>query len=290
MIFNEPTIFTLMGYLIGIHAPGLRDRGAYLRATHTVNLAQAEALRAMRALHPDAVIGTAFNMSPCEPAGDSEADRAAAERWHALVNLWFLEPALRGRYPEAYVDGVPLEAMGVRDGDLERVRAPLDFLGINLYTRTLVAHAPEERNGLAARPVGLMGGAQGPRTDFGWEVWPDALYDMIMRVTRDYERPVIEITENGCSYGDAPDAAGVVRDRRRIDFYRGFLAAVARAIEGGADVRGYHAWTLMDNFEWAEGFAQRFGLVWVDFPSANRTLKESGRWYGRVAAENGFDA
>jgi beta-glucosidase len=134
-----------------------------------------------------------------------------------------------------------------------------------------------------------MGGNDGPKTDFGWEVWPKALYDALMRITRDYDRPVIEVTENGCSYGDGPDARGVIRDERRIDFYRGYLEAVARAIEHGADVRGYHAWTLLDNFEWAEGFEQRFGLAWVDFQTQDRTLKESGRWYGRVAAENGFE-
>ncbi len=289
MIFNEPSIFTVMGHLVGIHAPGIADLDAFLRATHTVNLAQGEAFRALRAARDDAMIGTAFNMSPCEPAGDAEADQEAAERWHRFVNLWFLETALNGRYPEAFVEGVPLERMGVRDGDLERMRAPLDFLGINLYTRTIVRDAPDDPRGLGAQPVGPLGGDAGPKTDFGWEVWPDALYDMVMRITRDYDHPVIEITENGCSYGDGPDAQGAVNDERRIDFLRGYLCALARAIEDGADVRGYHAWTLLDNFEWTEGFAQRFGLTWVDFETRERTLKASGRWYGRVAAENGFE-
>jgi beta-glucosidase len=171
------------------------------------------------------------------------------------------------------------------------MRAPLDFLGINLYTRTHVENHPDDTWGVRARAVIRGGGSEGPRTDFGWEIWPDALYDMIMRITRDYERPTIEITENGCAYGDGPDANGVVNDTRRIDFYRGYLEAVSRAIEAGAQVTGYHAWTLLDNFEWSEGFGQRFGLAWVDFESPQRTriLKESGRWYGRVAAENGFD-
>ncbi len=289
LIFNEPTIFTVMGYLAGIHAPGRRDLEAFLRAGHTVNLAQGEAFRAMRAVRADAVIGTAFNMSPCEPEGDSEADAAAAERWHALVNCWYLDTALRGRYPDAFPDGAPLDRMGVAEGDLDRVRAPLDFIGINLYTRTIVRADPEAPYGLGARSVGPVGGSGGPRTDFGWEVWPDALYEMIVRVTRDYERPVIEITENGCSYGDAPDGRGVVNDTRRIDFYRGYLEAVARAIDAGADVRGYHAWSLLDNFEWGEGYAQRFGLTYTNFATGERTLKESGHWYGRVAAENGFD-
>jgi beta-glucosidase len=289
MIFNEPSIFTVMGYLAGIHAPGRRDPDAFLRATHTVNLAQAEAFRAMRSLRKDAVIGTAFNMSACEPAGDSEADQAAAERWHAFVNLWYLETAVNGRYPDAFVEGPPLERMGVREGDLERIRAPLDFIGINLYTRTLVRHHEADTFGLKAFAAGPLGGGDGPRTDFGWEVWPKALYDVLMRITRDYRRPAIEITENGCSYADGPDAKGVIHDPRRIEFHRGYLGAVADAIAQGADVRGYHAWTLLDNFEWSEGYDQRFGLVWVDFATGKRTLKDSGRWYGRVAAENGFE-
>ena len=286
MIFNEPSVFTMLGYLVGIHAPGRNDLEALLRATHSVNLAQGQAFAAMKAIKPDSIIGTALNMSPCEPATDEEADHEAAERWHQLVNLWHLEPAANGRYPAIFPDGVPEERMGVQEGDMERVRADFDFLGINLYTRTRVAAREEDRVGIRAAPVGIEGPGTGPKTDFGWEVWPDALYEMLMRITRDYDRPVLEVTENGCSYGDAPDASGVIHDTRRIEFYQGYLEAVARAIDDGADVRGYHAWTLLDNFEWAEGYRQRFGLAWVDFATRDRTLKESGRWYGRVAAEN----
>jgi beta-glucosidase len=168
------------------------------------------------------------------------------------------------------------------------MRAPLDFLGVNLYMRTCVRHLDDDPLGLHARPEG-MGGSQGPRTDFGWEVWPQSLYDLCMRLTRDFDRPVLEVTENGCSYADGPGPDGRIRDVRRIEYYQGYLEALARAIDDGADVRGYHAWTLLDNFEWAEGFAQRFGFVYVDFDTCARTLKESGRWYGRVAAENGFE-
>jgi beta-glucosidase len=138
-------------------------------------------------------------------------------------------------------------------------------------------------------PVKMQGGEQGAKTDFGWEVWPRALYDMVLRITRDYQRPVIEITESGCSYNDAPDASGVIRDKRRIDYHRQYLAALARAIAEGADVRGYHAWSLLDNFEWAEGFSQRFGLAYVDFKTQRRTIKDSGRWYANVAAANGVE-
>ena len=287
MIFNELNIFTTMGYLIGIHAPGRREPENFLRATHTVNLAHGDAFRAMRAAQRDLVIGSAFNMTACEPATDSQQDIDAAERWHRFMNEWFLQPSLRGSYPEAHPGGLPLDAMGVKDGDFERIQAPLDFVGINLYTRTIVQAMPADGGplSLGALPVGI-GGDAGPKTDFGWEVWPDALHDILLRITRDYDRPVIEITENGCSYADGPDATGVVRDTRRTEFYRGYLEGVHRAIQAGADVRGYHAWSLLDNFEWAEGYEQRFGIVWVDFATGKRILKESGRWYGGVARQN----
>ena len=288
MIFNEPNIFTTMGYLIGIHAPGRREPENFLRATHTVNLAHGDAFRAMRAAQRDLVIGTAFNMTACEPRTDSEEDIAATERWHRFMNEWFLKPSLHGVYPEAHPNGLPLDAMGVKDGDFERMKAPLDFVGINLYTRTIVAAAPADGGplSLGALPVGGLGGDAGPKTDFGWEVWPNALHDILVRITRDYDRPIIEITENGCSYADGPGADGKVRDTRRTAFYEGYLEGVHRAIQEGADVRGYHAWSLLDNFEWGEGYEQRFGIVWVDFATGQRILKESGRWYGNVARAN----
>ncbi len=289
MLFNEPMVFTAIGYLVGIHAPGRRDLGAFLRAVHTVNLAQGEAFRAVKAHDAGLRVGTAFSFSACEPAGESEADVAAAERWHAFSNESFLHTALRGRYPALFRDGsAPLDALGVREGDLERVRAPLDFVGVNLYVRTRVEDVPDDAN-LGARPA-LHLPPEGPLTDIGWEVWPDALHDLLLRLTRDYDAPEIEITENGCAYHDGPDARGEVRDERRVAFYRGSLAALHRAMEAGADVRGYHAWSLLDNFEWAEGYSQRFGLVHVDFTTGRRTPKASSRWFGQVAADNGFEA
>jgi len=289
MLFNEPTAFVDLGYREGTHAPGRRGLFDFLRATHVVNLAQGEGFRALKAVRPKARVGSAFNMSACEPATDSEADRLAAERAHAITNVWFLETALRGRYPEA-LTFLPETAMRIKAGDMEKVRAPLDFIGINLYYRTIAA-APGtfERTTHTEDwifPVKMLGGESGPKTDFGWEVWPKALYDILMRITHDYRRPVIEITESGCSYNDGPDARGEIHDERRISYHRQYLTAVGRAIAEGADVRGYHAWSLLDNFEWAAGLSQRFGLSYVDFKTQNRTLKESGRWYGKVAAEN----
>jgi beta-glucosidase len=288
-IFNEPVGFVDLGYRDGTHAPGHKSLFEFLAATHVVNLAQGEAFRALKAVRPASRVGTAFSMSACEPATDSEDDKLAAERAHAITNIWFLEPALRGRYPEA-LTFLPESAMGIKSGDLEKTRAALDFIGINLYYRTIasspgtVARATNAENWLF--PVSMVGGNEGPKTDLGWEVWPKALYNMVMRITHDYNRPQIEITESGCAYNDGPDLTGTIRDTRRITYHREYLAALAQAMSDGADVRGYHAWSLIDNFEWAEGFSQRFGLAYVDYKTQKRTIKDSGRWFAKVAAEN----
>jgi beta-glucosidase len=289
ILFNEPTAFTNNGYLEGIDAPGRKSIVDFLRATHVVNLAQGAGFRALKAARPKARVGSAFNMSSCQAASSSADDKLAAERAHAMMNLWFLEPALHGRYPAAFTF-LPETAMRIKSGDMETTRVPLDFLGINLYYRTIATAASTWARITDPKmwlfPVNRGYGSEGPRTDLGWEAWPDAIYDIVTRMTRDYGRPAIEITENGCAYGDGPDAAGVVNDARRIEFYRGYLGAVARAIRDGADVRGFHAWTLTDNFEWSEGYRARFGLVWVDFATQRRIVKQSGRWYGDVAKAN----
>lgn len=287
-IFNEPWVFTNLGYALGIHAPGKRDFDQFLRASHHVNLAQGGAFRAMKAIVPQAKVGTAFSMSPAEPATPSEADQAAAKRHHAYNNIWFLETALRGKYPEAYVGGNPYKAMGMQTGDEDKMRVPLDWIGINYYNRSIISAKTvaadatnEERLGYS-RQRGMMGAI----TDNGWEVWPRGIHDIVTQISREYDRPVIEITENGCAYDDAPTLDGRVPDTRRIEFYRGHLTELAQAIKDGADVRGYHAWSFLDNFEWAEGYSQRFGMTYVDFRDQRRVIKDSGRWYGRVAASN----
>jgi beta-glucosidase len=288
-LFNEPDAFIDLGYLDGRHAPGHKSLVEFLRASHVVNLAQGAGFRALKAARPTSRVGTAFSMSPCEPASDSEEDRLAAERAHAIMNAWFLDTALRGRYSDALIFR-PESVMGIKSGDMEKIRAPLDFIGINLYYRTFAsAITGMERFAQAQNllfPVKMVGGHEDPKTDLGWEVWPKSLYDMVMRITQDYGRPAIEITESGCAYNDGPDPSGAIHDSRRIAYHRGYLAALGQAIVDGADVRGYHIWSLLDNFEWTEGFSQRFGLSYVDFKSQRRTLKDSGLWYAKVAADN----
>ncbi|MFZ0888589.1 MAG: GH1 family beta-glucosidase [Candidatus Binataceae bacterium] len=287
MVLNEPWVFTILGYLVGMHAPGLHDPAAALRATHVVNLAQGLGVRAIRSSrHKPEAVGAAFNMAPVHPQNpDSKEDCEAAERWHRFFNLWFLEPATNGRYPEVYASGSLEDRLDIRPGDLDTVKAPLDFVGINLYTRAVVAADPSDPY------LGLKQVHPEAKefTDFGWEVYPKALSEMILRVTRDYGRPPIYVTENGCSYGDAPGPDGEVRDERRVRFIRRYIAEVARAIHSGADVRGYFHWCFTDNFEWAEGYAQRFGIVYCDFKTLARVVKQSGRWYSQLARSNALD-
>jgi len=280
-IFNEPEVFVSAGYLLGTHAPGIRDASIAMRASHIVNLAQGLAARAMRATGKVEELGTAFSMNGVCPASEGEEDRLAAERFFRFSNLWFLETVQNGRYPEAHVDGTDLAHLAVQPGDMEIAKSPLDFIGINLYSRSVIANNPQDKN-LGCRIVHVE---DAERTDYGWEVYPQAIYDVIMRIWRDYQRPIY-ITENGCSYDDRPDKSGVVNDERRISFVRRYLDQVARAIEGGADVRGYYHWALLDNFEWAEGYRQRFGLVYVDHSTQRRIIKQSGYWYRDVIAAN----
>jgi len=282
-IFNEPWVFTFLGYAFGVHAPARRDFVATLRATHVVNIAQGQAFRAIKGVNPKFKVGTAFSMSNCEPATSSAEDKSAADRAHALGNVWFLRPALRGEYPKAFVGENPYNVMGVKPGDMELCKAPLDFLGINYYRRQLVSAVPVGP-AAAATGVNSYDAFEGPITQFAWEVWPDSFYELLMRITREYNKPVMEVTENGCSYLDSPDVHGRIPDQRRIDFMRGYVSAMGRATKEGADIRGYHHWSLLDNFEWAEGYAQRFGLVYVDFRDQRRIIKDSGYWYGKLAA------
>jgi beta-glucosidase len=280
MVMNEPWAFTYLGFATGEHAPGLRDQDLFLRTSHIVNLAQAEAVRAIRAGWPTATVGSVFNMEGTYPASDAPEDEAAAERHHAFNNAWFTDPLLRGAYPLAYLDQARvLERMEIRAGDMERVRAPLDVIGINLYTRSIVAATSAERG----RGTTFERGP-GPRTSMDWEVWPAALYRVLSRVHRDYGLPVY-VTENGAAYPTAPGSDSRVHDAERIAYHQGYIGQLARAIDEGCDVRGYFAWSLMDNFEWAAGYSQRFGLVFCDFGRGQeRTIKDSGLWYRDLIA------
>lgn len=286
MVLNEPWVFTVLGYLVGYHAPGRREPAEAVKAMHVANLAQGLGVRALRdSRSKPAMVGTAFSMTWIDPASGSAEDRAAAERWHRFTNLLFLDTVQNGRYPEVYVQGTMEDRVEIKPGDMETIKAPLDFIGINLYTRAVIANDPTDHN-IGAKQINV----ENEVTDFGWEIYPAALGQMAERTAKEFPGLPIYITENGCSYGDAPGPDGRVDDQRRISYMRRYLAALHRAIRNGADVRGYFTWTLTDNFEWAEGLTgQRFGIVWCDFKTQKRIIKESGRWYSQIARANSLD-
>jgi len=304
--FNMPWSFCWMGYGVGVFPPGRAKYGDFLKAAHTVNLAQGEGFRALKAASPKATVGSAYGMAPAYPKTDSEADKAAAERYHAMNNVYFLETAMHGRYPDAFVVPIPYEEMGFRAGDDKIMQVPLDWIGFHYYTRRIVSDAGGTKHAGGSGSFGTeteedtAGGrdpytrfhavmpTEGPLTDAGLEIFPRGIYDLVTRISNDYNHPIIEITESGCSYLDAPYAkeGGQVPDARRTAWFQKELTELGRAIRGGARVRAFHAWSLLDNFEWADGYTERYGLTYVDFRDQTRTLKDSAAWYGRVAAEN----
>jgi beta-glucosidase len=289
-IFNEPKTFTQLGYWSGQFAPGRKDPAAFLRATHVVNVAQGKAFAALKAQNKHAQVGSAFDPGPMIPATQSEADKAAADQWFRLNNLWQIWPALTGQYPDGVLPADQLhDLLGFRSGDEVIMRAPFDYVGLNYYTRWTVAATASGFQGVP----GLKADAQwatGPheKTDIGWDVYPEGFYDIVTKMSALMGgRMPIEITESGAAYNNRADDQGVIHDPKRIEYLRSHLRELARAIQDGAPVRAYHAWSLMDNFEWAQGYSQHFGLVGVNMTGQQqRTIKDSGRWYAQVAAAN----
>lgn len=280
---NEPFIFSWLGYFAGYHAPGRANVDDFLKATHTINLAQSLSFRAIKAIDPSLEVGPAIAWMPCEPHNDTPQDREATRRADGIINHWFVEPALRGSYPAVYPDNSVFDRMGVLAGDLDLMRVPFDFIGINIYQRTLIGSTGNDP-GFFDLNFYNTGGSDGPKTDLDWEVWPVSIYNAVMEAQAAYGSLPIEITESGAAFNDEPDAEGAIRDDRRIAYYHGYLTELARAIAAGANVRAYHAWSLMDNFEWAEGYGPRFGIIHVDYDTLVRTVKASGHWYAQVIA------
>ena len=302
--FNMPWAFTYYGYGIGIHPPGRAEYGLFLKAAHTVALAQGECSRAIKAASSKATVGSAYSMAPGYAKTESEADKAATARYHAMNNLYFLDAAMKGEYPKAFVNDKPYELMGYRAGDDKIMRAPLDWVGFHYYTRRVISDAKDATGGGARFGTETESDApdtngrdpytrfhavmptENPLTEAGLEIYPRGIYDLVMQISREYNYPTIQITESGCCYSDAPydRDGGRVPDTRRTEFFRAHLTELARAIHEGAKVRAYHAWSLLDNFEWTDGYSQRYGLTYVDYRNQKRTIKDSGLWYGRLAA------
>ncbi|MER8187981.1 GH1 family beta-glucosidase [Kitasatospora sp. NPDC094015] len=281
---NEPFVHMVYGYALGIHAPGRALMLDALPAAHHQLLGHGLAASVLRQHGRQVLI--ANNLTPVRAASDDPADVAAAAAYDALHNRLFTDPLLLGRYPDLSAFGVDLDDF-VRDGDLAAISGPgLDGLGVNYYNPTRISAPGDDALPFAEAPIDGV-----PRTAFGWPVVPDGLRELLVGLRERYGSalPPITITENGCSVADEVGPDGAVDDRFRIDYLAGHLDAVARAVAEGVDVRGYYTWSLLDNFEWAEGYHQRFGLVHVDFETQKRTPKASYAWYRDLIATHRAD-
>ncbi|HSG66821.1 MAG TPA: family 1 glycosylhydrolase, partial [Gammaproteobacteria bacterium] len=280
---NEPWVIATGGYLHGGLAPGHRSPFEAPIATHNILRAHGESVRALRAVTKKPV-GIVLNLEPKYAASDRAEDIAATVRADAFMNRQYLDPLFRGSYPadmrELFGEAWPEHPAA----DFDVITTPIDFLGINYYSRGLTTEAPA----VAIERASRVKNPSATYTEMGWEVFPQGLTDILVRVAKDYTKVPLYVTENGSAFYDPPTAPDDgVDDPLRVDYLLAHLAAVRDAIAGGADVRGYYAWSLMDNFEWSEGYSKRFGLVHVDYATQKRTTKKSAKVYAEAIRTNG---
>lgn len=276
--FNEPSVFTLFGYCLGGSAPGLSEHALLLRAIHHVNLAHGAAIDRLRAAVSGASLGAIHNCQPCRAAGNDPNDLLAARTLDAYWNGAFPDPQLLGRYPPLLADAI---AQYQQPDDLARICRPIDWFGLNHYSPHYVIAASGNPLGFAfASPP-----ANVQRSSMGWPIEPEAFRETLIDTSRRYRLPIY-VLENGTAAADELDATDRISDQSRIEYLRAYTAAMFEAIKAGADVRGYFVWSLLDNFEWGSGYSQRFGLVYVDYPSQRRIPKASFHWYSQLIKQH----
>jgi beta-glucosidase len=276
--FNEPWCTAHLGYGWGSHAPGLRDERLALQAAHHLLVAHGLAVQAMRAVQAGIQAGIVLNLWSVESVEDSPRSRALIERTWQRDLGWFLDPLLHAEYPVLAWEERHSIAPQLQPGDLKLIAQPLDWLGINNYHRILL-----DEHGQRLHPVP---GAE--HTEMGWEVHGPGLRRLLHTLHHRYPLPPIYIIENGAAFADVLTPDGQVHDARRINYLREYISAVHEALQAGVDVRGYFVWSLLDNFEWAFGYSKRFGVIYVDYPTQRRVIKDSGHWYARVIAQHGI--
>ncbi len=285
---NEPWVSAFLGHALGVHAPGMNDFNMALRAAHNLLLGHGLAVRSFReAKRKDEEIGITLNLAPVQPASDSDADLAQAERTDGFMNRWFLDPLFRGSYPQDMVEVFSrnFDLSFLNEEDAAVIAEPCDYLGINNYTRLLVK-AGSGDDDFMGNPVNP---AESEYTEMGWEVYPQGIYELLTRLHRDYGPLPLYITENGAAFDDQPGTDGTIDDRRRINYLHGYISAAWRALQEGVPLKGYYVWTLLDNFEWSFGYSKRFGLIYVDYPTQKRSFKNSAYWYRDLISRNGLE-
>ncbi|HCZ05662.1 MAG: beta-glucosidase [Thermotogota bacterium] len=268
---NEPWCSAFLGYFMGIHAPGHTDIQEAITAAHNLLRAHGLAVKEFRSVVKDGLIGLTNVVSKVEPATDKPEDIQAAAIVDQLVNGWFHDTVIKGVYPEEARRTLESIGIKVRDDDMDVISTPFDFFGVNYYTRQLIAFDPESPMKYKHVEGPL------PKTEMGWEIYPQGLYDMLKRLWNSYRLPLY-VTENGMAGPDVLEN-GEVHDPYRIEYLETHFEKALKAIKDGVDLRGYFVWTLMDNFEWAFGYSKRFGLVYVDYTTQKRYLKDSAKWF-----------
>lgn len=284
---NEPWCVAWLSHFLGLHAPGLRDIRAAARAMHHVLLAHAAAMEAMRA-RGQRNLGIVLNFEPGDPASDSPQDRAAAARHNAIYNRWFIEALMHGRYPEEALAGLGAHLPAGWEAQMPRIAQPIDWLGVNYYTRMRARALPE-----APWPAYAAAPPEGETTDMGWEVYPQGLSRVLRWLAREHTGDLpLFVTENGMAGDEAAQVAGAIPnplpDPQRCAYFASHLAEVRAALADGVPVRGYFAWSLLDNFEWAFGYTKRFGLVHVDYATQARTPKTSLHDFAQMLGGRGI--
>jgi len=278
---NEPWCASHLSYTFGEHAPGMKDRSKGILAAHYLLLAHGVAVKELRNAVPDAQVGIVLNVSPIHNDPDAPVSEDRIRFMDGELIRWFADPIFGRGYPkDMLADYVRMGALEstepefIKPGDMELIAQETDLLGINYYSRQFVSAKPEHV--LAEKRADV------PKTDMGWEVYPEGLFEILERIFREYRPKQLMVTENGASYADGPDETGSVHDQRRIDYLQTHIRAVWQAIQAGIPVTGYLVWSLMDNFEWSRGYSERFGIIYVDYETQKRYIKDSAYWYSDV--------
>ena len=265
---NEPWVIAVLGHEQGIFAPGIKSRKTALQVAHHLLVSHGMAVQALRADGCMADMGIVLNLAPMVPATGSAEDQQAALKADAAGRRWYTDPLFLGQYPQSVLDELGADAPVIHPGDMAHIAAPIDYLGVNYYSRQVIsASGPVD-----TKTTGL------PLTEMGWEIYAQGLTDLLLLLHKDYKLPAVLITENGGAFKD-PLTHGQVHDADRTDYLRTHIAAMADAMDQGVPMAGYMVWSLMDNFEWSSGYAKRFGIVHVDYATQRRTLKDSALWY-----------
>lgn len=282
---NEPWVVAYLGHGVGVHAPGLKNMQTAVDVAHHLLLSHGLAVPRLRALvAPGTQVGITLNLSQVYPAderSETARDVALADSFNVR---WFVEPLFRGSYPDQLFTDLAVNPPPIQDGDLTTISTPIDFLGVNNYFRWVVRGQEQRPRADSYQTVAPIPGAC--YTEMGWEIAPEGLRDLLVRLHRDYNVPSLYVTKNGAAFKDEWHGEEVVSDPRRVSYLQEYIHAVGEALQQGAPVKGYFVWSLLDNFEWAEGYSKRFGIVYIDYPTQRRIPKESSRWYASLIKEH----